>query len=85
MHYRQRVLQLSQETYEADLPELVKKHVGSWVVYHGAHRYGVFETELDAWDSCENESVPFTERFVRQIVIDPPFGNRLVQGSWTQQ
>lgn len=72
------ILQISHESYESDFPDLAKKHLGKWIVYHGAHQYGPFEDELAVREFCNSEGIPLSERFVRRIVPEPPFSRRMV-------
>ena len=66
-------LQLSHETFEAELPCLLKEHPGEWVAYHGERRVNVYPSYAAAIRAClEVEKIPGPELYIRVIEREPP-------------
>ncbi len=42
----------SMQAFYRDLPELLKKHSGKWVAYHGDECFGVGRTETELYQKC---------------------------------
>jgi hypothetical protein len=40
------------EAFYRDLPELLRKHPGRWVAYHGDERFAVGRTETALYQKC---------------------------------
>lgn len=46
------MIQKSIETFRRDLPEMLKKHGGLWVAYHGDERIGFGKTQTELVQEC---------------------------------
>jgi len=57
---------LAQSTgaFYRDLPELLKKHDGMWIAYHGDRCVGIARTETDLYQDCLRQGLPEAEFIV---------------------
>ncbi len=46
------MIQKSIAAFRRDLPELLKRHRGSWVAYHGDERIGFGKTQTRLYEEC---------------------------------
>jgi len=71
-------LQISHAVLERELPGLLLTHPGQWVVYHGAERLGIFETEEEAEQIAIERGIPEKHTYLQFIEEEasPYFGCR---------
>ena len=61
----------AQETFERDLPELLKERRGQWVAYYGSQRIALAADEMALLEECWRQG--YEEFLVRRIRPYPPF------------
>ena len=65
------VAQLGWETFQRDLPELVKERRGWWVAYHGDRRLALAADDRELYQRFWSEGVPEDELVVEYIEPRP--------------
>ena len=61
----------AQDTFQRDLPELLKTHRGQWVAYSGSKRIALEPTEERLLKECQR--LGYVECLTRKIYPYPPF------------
>jgi hypothetical protein len=64
------------EAFRRDLPEMLKKHRGRWVAYHGDERIGFGRRKADLYDECRRRGLTddeFVVCGVDETTFDPDF------------
>ena len=59
--------------FRRDLPALMKEHRHKWVAYHGDRRVGIAKTNLELYQLCERQGIPFDDFIVTNIDWEPPY------------
>lgn len=62
----------STDAFYRELPELLKKHYGKWVAYHGDQCVGVGRTKTELYFKCVRAGIPedeFEIRFVDSMAL----------------
>jgi len=68
------MIQKSIDAFRRDLPEMLKKHRGKWVAYHGDQRIGFGRTETELYEVCFRHGLKrddFVVCGVEEGVFDP--------------
>lgn len=63
------LIQLAQETFANDLPQLLRDRPGQWVAYRGAERVGFANDDWELYQQCARHGYTLDEIVVR--VIEP--------------
>ena len=66
------ILQTAAEQYRRDLPELLRKHRGKWVAYHGEKRLGIYEDDEQVAQSTEESGLNVNDIYCRLIEEERP-------------
>lgn len=68
------MIQKSIDAFRRDLPEMLKKHRGKWVAYHGDERIGFGKTQTGLYQKCFRRALTqddFIVGFVFEGAFDP--------------
>ena len=61
------MITLARQTYERDLPEMLKTHYMKWVAYHGDKRIGFGRTQTALYVQCLKMGLQEDEFIVRSV------------------
>lgn len=61
------MITLALQTYERDLPEMLKTHYRKWVAYHGDKRIGFGRTEMELYKRCFQMGLKETDFLVLSV------------------
>lgn len=67
------ILTLAGETFDRELPELLRHSRNKWVAYHGSRRVGIAASCPDAECLCDVAGIPLYEVSIWCIENQPPF------------